>query len=214
MKNLGSYKIPIYTWTFISIYVIFKLIQFTYKFIYKIVFCNLTYAETLNKKLTYLLKDYSRQFYNPFKKTFFKTLWEMIINTLNINIYKDSINEENNYIPINESPSTELIDENDNSYDYEQDLKAFKLMLKLKEPFKTFISKEGHIHKKVNGFEVNNWNLLRIYTVMDLSNSPFADILYVNAEKTLQQYSLYSKQNMKNMENQNQEQMKNQNENS
>ena len=138
----------------------------------------------------------------------------MIINTLNINIYKDSINEENNYIPINESPSTELIDENDNSYDYEQDLKAFKLMLKLKEPFKTFISKEGHIHKKVNGFEVNNWNLLRIYTVMDLSNSPFADILYVNAEKTLQQYSLYSKQNMKNMENQNQEQMKNQNENS
>ena len=213
-QNLRIYKIPIYTWTFISIYVIVKLLQFTYKFVFKILFNNLTYAETLNNRLTYLLKDYSRNFYNPFEKSFFKTLWEMIINTLNINIYKQSLNEENNYIPINESTSTELIEDNDNPVDYEQDLKAFKLMLKLKEPFKTFISKEGHIHKKVNGFEVNNWNLLRIYTVMDLSNSPFADILYVNAEKTLQQYSLYSKQNMKNMENQNQEQMKNQNENS
>ena len=215
-QNLHIYKIPIYTWTFISIYVIVKLLQFTYKFVFKILFNNLTYAETLNNRLTYLLKDYSRNFYNPFEKSFFKTLWEMIINTLNINIYKQSLNEENNYIPINESTSTELIEDNDNPVDFEQEIKAFKLILKLKEPFKTFISKDGHVHKKTNGFEINNWNLLRIYTVMDLSNSPFAEILYLNAEKTIQQYSQYSKQNQMMMQNQNQnqEQIQNQNENS
>ena len=51
---------------------------------------------------------------------------------------------------------------------------------------------------------------------MDLSNSPFAEILYLNAEKTIQQYSQYSKQNQMMMQNQNQnqEQIQNQNENS
>ncbi len=217
-QNLHSYKIPIYTWTFISIYVIFKLIRFTYHFVFKILFNNLTYAETYNNRLTYLLKDYSRNFYNPFSKNCIKTLWEMIINTLNINIYKQSLNEDNNYIPINESSPTELIEENDNNIDFEQEIKAFKLILKLKEPFKTFISKDGHVHKKTNGFEINNWNLLRIYTVMDLSNSPFAEILYLNAEKSIQQYSQYAKQNqmiMQNqIQNQNQEEIPNQNENS
>ena len=144
----------------------------------------------------------------------------MIFNTLNINIYKQSLNEDNNYIPINESTPTELIEENDNNVDFEQEIKAFKLILKLKEPFKTFISKDGHVHKKTNGFEINNWNLLRIYTVMDLSNSPFADIVYLNAEKSIQQYSQYAKQNQMMMQNQNQiqnqnqEEIQNQNENS
>ncbi len=53
---------------------------------------------------------------------------------------------------------------------------------------------------------------------MDLSNSPFAEILYLNAEKSIQQYSQYAKQNqmiMQNqIQNQNQEEIPNQNENS
>ena len=47
-----------------------KYIYYTFDFFKNILFENLTYVENGNSRLTYLLKDY-RQFYNPFKKSFF-----------------------------------------------------------------------------------------------------------------------------------------------
>ena len=77
-------------------------------------------------------------------------------------------------------------------------------MLKLKEPFKPFISKDNHVYKKINGNEIANWNRLRLYTVFDLTNSPFADILYLQAEKSIEQYNQMQKQmEMQNQQNKN-----------
>jgi hypothetical protein len=211
-NNLHGYKLPLHTWTFVSFYLIFKVTKFSYDF-FKCLLSGLSFLEKDNFRLTYLKKNYKESF-NPFEKSFCNIIWEIIVNCFNINIYKET--ELDNYVPINESSSDEILESRDMPLNFEQEIKAFKLILKLKEPFKTFISKDGHVHKKTNGFEVNNWNLLRIYTVMDLSNSPFAEILYLNAEKTIQQYSQYSKQNQMMMQNQNQnqEQIQNQNENS
>ena len=157
-----------------------KHISYTYDFFKNILFENLTYVENENTRLTYLLKDY-RQFYNPFKKSFFKTILEIIVNAFNIDIYKMKELEKDNYIPIEESPN-EKIDYDTPIMSPEEELKSCRLMLKLREPFKPFVSKEGHIHMRIDGTNVTNWNILRIFSVLELSNSPFNGLIYSLAE--------------------------------
>ena len=200
-NNLHGYKLPLHTWTFVSFYLIFKVTNFSYDF-FKCLLSGLTFFEKDNFRLTYLKKNYKESF-NPFEKSFCNIIWEIIVNCFNINIYKET--ELDNYVPINESSSEEILESHNMPLNFEQEIKAFKIMLKLKEPFKPFISKDNHVYKKINGNEIANWNRLRLYTVFDLTNSPFADILYLQAEKSIEQYNQMQKQ----MEMQNQIQNKN-----
>ena len=178
--SLLYYKLSFNIWIFVILYMNIKHISYTYDFFKNILFENLTYVENENTRLTYLLKDY-RQFYNPFKKSFFKTILEIIVNAFNIDIYKMKELEKENYIPIEESPN-EKIDLDNPIMSPEEELKSYRLMLKLREPFKPFVSKEGHIHMRIDGTSVTNWNILRIFSVLELSNSPFNDLIYSQAE--------------------------------
>ena len=178
--SLLYYKLPFNLWIFVILWMNIKHTYFTFDFFKNILFENLTYVENGNSRLTYLLKDY-RQFYNPFKKSFFKTILEIIVNAFNIDIYKMKELEKDNYIPIEESPN-EKIDFDTPIMSPEEELKSCRLMLKLREPFKPFISKEGHIHMRIDGTNVTNWNILRIFSVLELSNSPFNDLIYSQAE--------------------------------
>ena len=179
-NSLLYYKLLFNVWIFFIFWMNIKHISYTYNFFKNILFQNLTYSEISTNRLMYLLKDYNN-FYNPFKKNFFKTMLEMIVNAFNIDIYKMEKSDKDNYIPIEET-STEKIDYENLLMSPEEELKSYRLMLKLREPFKPFVSKEGHIHMRIDGTSVTNWNILRIFSVLELSNSPFNDLIYSQAE--------------------------------
>ena len=74
------------------------------------------------------------------------------------------------------------------------DINNFKLMIKLVEHFDPFITSKGNIHKFVDGKEIINWNRLYLYTVFEVINSPFKDILLKQAKFVLEQNEAFMRE--------------------
>ena len=68
------------------------------------------------------------------------------------------------------------------------ELGAFKMFIVLNREYPPFSSVNGHIVKKIKEGEMINWNIIRIYTIFDIENCPFKNILVSQAEETLRKY--------------------------
>ena len=180
----------------VGIYITFISGKFLYQFILECLFINLTYYEKLNqRRLTYLFgANGQRNFFNPFNKGIQRNLEEMLINMFDIDIYSK-------YKNFNNQNLSEIIEENDSNtnneeekFDMFNDINNFKLMIKLVEHFDPFITSKGNIHKFVDGKEIINWNRLYLYTVFEVINSPFKDMLLKQAKFVLEQNEAFMRE--------------------
>ena len=168
--------------------------KFLYKFIFDCLFINLTLYERNNtRRLNYLSRDFhGRNFFNPFNKGIQRNLEEMLINMLDINIY-------NEYKNFNCQNLSEIIDDDNNKKSEEEgfnmfdDISNFKLMLRLVEHFDPVITSKENIYKFVDGKEIINWNRLMIFTIFDVINSPFKDLMIKQAKYHIEQREAFLK---------------------
>ena len=198
--DLLSYLTFIFTlFALAGIYITFISGRFLYKLIFECLLVNLTWYEKNNiRRLNYLFRDpYGRGMFNPFNKGIQRNLEEMLINMLDINIY-------NNYKNYNCQDLSELIEEDKakkeeeefNSFD---DMASFRLMIKLVEHFDPLITSKENIYKFVDGKEIINWNRLMLFTVFDIINSPFKDMMVKQAKYHIEQRENFLKEKNKNM---------------
>lgn len=188
--NNEGVQFQLHLWFIIFCYVFYCGGYFYYELI-KNSLRNLTMYEYKNQRhLTYLFKDYSKALYNPFDKGASLNIKEMLINTLpffdkkepkviNGNIPLPS-DEENS---INPQPEQQAQD-----VEMQGELGAFKMFIELNREYPPFSSVNGHIVKKIKEGEMINWNIIRIYTIFDIENCPFKNILVSQAEETLRKY--------------------------
>ena len=196
-SDLLSYLTFVFTiFGLVGIYVIYISGKFLYQYIFECLFINLTWWEKLSqRRLTYLFGDNGqRSYFNPFNKGIQRNLEEMLINMFDIDIYSE-------YKNFNSQNLSEIIEENDNNanneeekFDIFNDIQNFKLMLKLVEHFDPLISSKGNIHKFVDGKEIINWNRLYIYTIFEVINSPFKDMLLKQAKFVIERNEAFMRE--------------------
>lgn len=179
----------VYHYTFcllIHMYVFIKSFIFAKTFIFDFVLKDLSLHEKTDFRfVTYLQSEpFSRRFFNPFDKGVKRNIQELLVNTFNTNIYK---NYEESYGHLEEIIEEQNI--NNNKYYCKNDDKtAYQQMVKLSENFEPVVSSKGFIYKMTDGKEIINWNKLRMYTVFDLTNSPFKDAMVKQAKNYLENY--------------------------
>ena len=194
-RDLLSYLILIYTlFTIAGIYITFNSGKFLYQFVKECLLTNLTFYEKNNiRRLNYIsINGFQRTIFNPFDKGTQRNLEEMLINMLDINIY-------NEYKNFNCQNLSEIIDDDNNKKNEEEgfnmfdDISNFKLMLRLVEHFDPVITSKENIYKFVDGKEIINWNRLMIFTIFDVINSPFKDLMIKQAKYHLEQREAFLK---------------------
>ena len=191
-----------------GIYIIYNSGKFLYKFIFECLFVNITLYEKNNgRRINYLFSDPSgRYLFNPFNKGIQRNLEEMLINMFDINIYND-------YKNIYCQNLSEIIEEDNGNnggeeeFDPFDEISSFKLMIQLVEHFDPLISSKGNIYKFVDGKEIINWNRLIVFTVFDIINSPFKDIMVKQAKYFIEQRENFLKERNKNIKKEEDEKM-------
>lgn len=146
------------------------------------------------RRITYLYKDFSKEYFNPFDKGMAENLKEMWINFYDMFSKDTRPKIVNGNIPL---PSDEEADINMNQQNNETkmnqlkmqgELGAFKIFLELNKDSPPFSSSLGHIYKKIEEGEIVNWNVIRIYTIFDIANCPFKNLLVQQAEENIKKY--------------------------
>ena len=192
--DLLSYLAFLFTlFAIAGIYITFISGRFLYKLIFDCLFVNLTWYEKNNiRRLNYLFRDpYGRAVFNPFNKGIQRNLEEMLINMFDINIYNDYKNYNcQDLSELIEEDKTKKEEEQFNSFD---DMSSFRLMLRLVEHFDPLITSKENIYKFVDGKEIINWNRLMIFTIFDVINSPFKDLMIKQAKYHLEQREAFLK---------------------
>ena len=175
-----------------GIYICFISGKFLYDFIFECLLINLTYYEKMNsRRMNYLFGDgYGRSFFNPFNKGIQRNLEEMLINMFDINIYHDYKNCQDLSELIDESDDNTKKEEQQINY-YFDEVAGYQLMIKLVEHFDPVITSKDNIYKFVDGKEIINWNRLMIFTVFDVINSPFKDMMVKQAKYFIDQREAY-----------------------
>ena len=198
--DLLSYLAFLFTlFAIAGIYITFISGRFLYKLIFDCLFVNLTWYEKNNiRRLNYLFRDpYGRAVFNPFNKGIQRNLEEMLINMFDINIYNDYKNYNcQDLSELIEEDKTKKEEEQFNSFD---DMSSFRLMLRLVEHFDPLITSKENIYKFVDGKEIINWNRLMLFTVFDIINSPFKDMMVKQAKYHVEQRENFLKEKNKNM---------------
>jgi hypothetical protein len=182
-----------------GIYITFISGRFLYKLLFECLFVNLTWYEKNNiRRLNYLFRDpYGRSVFNPFNKGIQRNLEEMLINMFDINIYNDYKNYNcQDLSELIEEDKTKKEEEEFNSFD---DMASFRLMIRLVEHFDPLITSKENIYKFVDGKEIINWNRLMLFTVFDIINSPFKDMMVKQAKYHIEQRENFLKEKNKNM---------------
>ena len=199
-NDLLSYLAFLFTlFAIAGIYITFISGRFLYKLIFDCLFVNLTWYEKNNiRRLNYLFRDpYGRAVFNPFNKGIQRNLEEMLINMFDINIYNDYKNYNcQDLSELIEEDKTKKEEEQFNSFD---DMSSFRLMLRLVEHFDPLITSKENIYKFVDGKEIINWNRLMLFTVFDIINSPFKDMMVKQAKYHVEQRENFLKEKNKNM---------------
>ena len=198
--DLLSYLAFIFTlFALAGVYITFISGRFLYKLLFECLFVNLTWYEKNNiRRLNYLFRDpYGRSVFNPFNKGIQRNLEEMLINMFDINIYND-------YKNYNCQDLSELIEEDKTKKEEEEfysfdDMASFRLMIRLVEHFDPLITSKENIYKFVDGKEIINWNRLMLFTVFDIINSPFKDMMVKQAKYHIEQRENFLKEKNKNM---------------
>ena len=220
-KLINFFVIIYFLVNIIGCYVLFKAGKFLYNFITINLLKNLTFEESRDlDRMTYLAEDiYLNEFFNPFDKGWLLNFKELIINLFDIDIYLEyKIKSKNNNINLNNQSNENNLKEKKDDEDEEkivpgqvyntdefyqkEERKSYKSMLKLSEPCEPFISQKGNIYKKVYGSEIINWNILKLFTVFDIIDSPFT-VNMINHAKSVLGLDEESKKlkNIKNIEN-------------
>ena len=198
--DLLSYLAFIFTlFALAGVYITFISGRFLYKLIFECLFVNLTWYEKNNiRRLNYLFRDpYGRSVFNPFNKGIQRNLEEMLINMFDINIYNDYKNYNcQDLSELIEEDKTKKEEEEFNSFD---DMASFRLMIRLVEHFDPLITSKDNIYKFVDGKEIINWNRLMLFTVFDIINSPFKDMMVKQAKYHIEQRENFLKEKNKNM---------------
>ena len=198
--DLLSYLAFIFTlFALAGIYITFISGRFLYKLLFECLFVNLTWYEKNNiRRLNYLFRDpYGRSVFNPFNKGIQRNLEEMLINMFDINIYNDYKNYNcQDLSELIEEDKTKKEEEEFNSFD---DMASFRLMIRLVEHFDPLITSKENIYKFVDGKEIINWNRLMLFTVFDIINSPFKDMMVKQAKYHIEQRENFLKEKNKNM---------------
>lgn len=181
-------------WFIIYGYVYYSVIRFYIGFIFNCL-KNLTMYEAKNqRRITYLYKDFSKEYFNPFDKGPSKNLKEIWINFYDTFSKNSRPRIVNGNIPL---PSDEEADIGINGQDNEArmsqlkmegDLGAFKMFLELNKDSPPFSSSSGYIYKKIEEGEIINWNVIRVYTIFDISNCSFKNLLVQQAEENIKKY--------------------------
>lgn len=187
-KCVGN-ELIYHIWLLIFSIIVFKSTYFFYIHI-KCLMRNLTQYEYNNqRRLQYLYQDTSRDFFNPFDKGTSLNLSEMLFSFLNEEM---TIPEPEIQVEIGSDKQNQKEDEpiKLNSDDYtSKNLNAYQKMIQLNKPFQPFISKEGYVYRRVNGFsDIINWNKIRLYTIFDLENSTFRELLLKQALIVIDEY--------------------------
>ena len=199
-NDLLSYLAFLFTlFAIAGIYITFISGRFLYKLIFDCLFVNLTWYEKNNiRRLNYLFRDpYGRAVFNPFNKGIQRNLEEMLINMFDINIYNDYKNYNcQDLSELIEEDKTKKEEEQFNSFD---DMSSFRLMLRLVEHFDPLITSKENIYKFVDGKEIINWNRLMLFTVFDIINSPFKDMMVKQAKYHVEQRENFLKEKNKNI---------------
>ena len=198
--DLLSYLAFIFTlFALAGVYITFISGRFLYKLLFECLFVNLTWYEKNNiRRLNYLFRDpYGRSVFNPFNKGIQRNLEEMLINMFDINIYND-------YKNYNCQDLSELIEEDKTKKEEEEfnrfdDMSSYRLMIRLVEHFDPLITSKENIYKFVDGKEIINWNRLMLFTVFDIINSPFKDMMVKQAKYHIEQRENFLKEKNKNM---------------
>lgn len=174
-------------WLLIFSIIVFKSAYFFYIYI-RCLLRNLTQYEYYNqKRLPYLYRDASRDYFNPFDKGNTHNLYEMLFSFLNkdMPVPEPDIQFE---IGKEKEKEDELIKINSENY-RARDLNAYQQMILLNKPFQPFVSKEGVIYRKIHGVnDIINWNRVRLYTIFDIENNPFKDLLIKQAHVIIDEY--------------------------
>lgn len=198
--DLLSYLAFIFTlFALAGVYITFISGRFLYKLLFECLFVNLTWYEKNNiRRLNYLFRDpYGRSVFNPFNKGIQRNLEEMLINMFDINIYNDYKNYNcQDLSELIEEDKTKKEEEEFNSFD---DMASFRLMIRLVEHFDPLITSKENIYKFVDGKEIINWNRLMLFTVFDIINSPFKDMMVKQAKYHIEQRENFLKEKNKNM---------------
>jgi hypothetical protein len=198
--DLLSYLAFIFTlFALAGVYITFISGRFLYKLVFECLFVNLTWYEKNNiRRLNYLFRDpYGRSVFNPFNKGIQRNLEEMLINMFDINIYNDYKNYNcQDLSELIEEDKTKKEEEEFNSFD---DMASFRLMIRLVEHFDPLITSKENIYKFVDGKEIINWNRLMLFTVFDIINSPFKDMMVKQAKYLIEQRENFLKEKNKNM---------------
>ena len=198
--DLLSYLAFIFTlFALAGVYITFISGRFLYKLLFECLFVNLTWYEKNNiRRLNYLFRDpFGRSVFNPFNKGIQRNLEEMLINMFDINIYNDYKNYNcQDLSELIEEDKTKKEEEEFNSFD---DMASFRLMIRLVEHFDPLITSKDNIYKFVDGKEIINWNRLMLFTVFDIINSPFKDMMVKQAKYHIEQRENFLKEKNKNM---------------
>lgn len=196
----NDFLLQIQLWLVVTFYVLFKSLIFYKKFIFTLL-DNLTFYERkMSRSLSYLFYDYRREFYNPFDKGKLSNFKEVIQNCFlfisSSNSNRELINEKIEIInEIEENQNKKIVEQNKNFNQLNPNSKqgqieTFKIFLELEKPFDEFISSRGLVIKKINGKNIVNWSTLRIYNIFEIENSPFKNIMIMQAKNYLKNYGI------------------------
>ena len=194
-------------WFFLSSFLEFKLLLYTKGFLGRNLFRNLTEYEYGNQmRLPYLWKNAQKEFLNPFDRgclNNFKEVWAGFRNReldLDRKINDELMKNEN----FNGCSVRNLVDEKfinaknscDDDFIFLNNEINLENNLTIENPagidhketrtkiFEYFVTNDNQIYYQVYNPDIDsktiNWNRIRLYTILDLINSPFRKILLIS----------------------------------
>lgn len=176
-------------WFAVLVYCQFKIFLFTKEFIWMGVLKNMTDYEGHNwRRLPYMWKSPNKHFYNPFDKGFKFNLKELWKSFRNPGLESDSRVSDTSHSIINldDDVSTilEVIEDKeldtivDNLTTDPNKPPMLTHFDKLNKPFEPVTSYDKQIvYCRYDQNEIINWTRIRLFTVFDVPNSPFREIL-------------------------------------
>lgn len=178
-------EFQIHFWAVLLFYLNIKIFSFTLDLVKMSVIKNLTDHEGYNwRRLPYLWRSMRKDYFNPFDKGVNGNLKEIWISFCNPEIkLADRINlsMESN-VNISTSINSNLSEHEgvDSSFGLEtQNLKKNENLQNFQN-FENFITKDFNaVYRQYSGKvdDYINWNKVRFYTIFDLKNSPFRDVI-------------------------------------
>lgn len=191
--DLGNKEFIFHFWLIIVIYLTVKHFNFTRDFVKMGIAKSLTDYEGYTwRRLPYLWKNMRKEFFNPFDKGVKRNLKEMWLCFINPSLDKMnySANDKNEFTFFSNGTQILTIDEeksniqdaekNENSHGLGGDQPSQNSSLSVTPSLDSLVTHDGQvIYRPYNGNlqDLINWNRIRIYSILDIKNSPFREIV-------------------------------------